>query len=74
VIRVELLPSASIIECRVTDNGTSKPRTRSGNGMNIIASLAKSLGGAIDQRFGPEGATAVLIFPAEWAPFEHLDA
>ena len=30
VIRVELLPSASIIECRVTDNGTSKPRSRPG--------------------------------------------
>ena len=65
VIRVELLPSASIIECRVTDNGTSKPRIRPGNGTKIVASLAKSLGGAIDQRFGPEGATAVLIFPAE---------
>jgi two-component sensor histidine kinase len=38
LIRVELLPSAS---------------------------LAKSFGGAIDQRFGPQGATAVLIFPAE---------
>jgi two-component sensor histidine kinase len=65
LIRVELLPSATIIECRVTDNGTSKPRIRPGNGTKIVASLAKSLGGAIDQRFGPRGATAVLIFPAE---------
>src|ERR1700722_15582616 len=32
LIRVELLPSASIIECRVTDNGTSKPIIRPGNG------------------------------------------
>ena len=62
---MELLPSATIIECRVTDNGTSKPRIRPGNGTKIVASLAKSLGGAIDQRFGPRGATAVLIFPAE---------
>ena len=54
LIRVELLPSASVIECRVTDNGTSRPRTRPGNGTKIIASLAKSLGGAIDQRFGPK--------------------
>jgi two-component sensor histidine kinase len=74
LIRVELLPSASIIECRVTDNGTSKLRIRPGNGTKIIASLAKSLGGAIDQRFGPQGATAVLIFPAEWAPLKHLEA
>ena len=65
LIRVELLPSATIIECRVTDNGTGKPRIRPGNGTKIVASLAKSLGGAIDQRFGPRGATAVLISPAE---------
>ena len=30
LIRVELLPSASIIECRVTDNGTSKPKDTPG--------------------------------------------
>jgi two-component sensor histidine kinase len=42
LIRVELLPSATIIECRVTDNGTSKPRIRPGNGTKIVASLAKA--------------------------------
>ena len=31
----------------------------------IVEALAQGLGGTIDQRFGPHGATAVLIFPAE---------
>jgi two-component sensor histidine kinase len=65
LIRVELLPSTSVIECRVTDNGTGKPIVRPGNGTNIIASLANSLGGTIAQHFGPQGSMTVLAFPAE---------
>jgi two-component sensor histidine kinase len=64
-IRVELLPSSAFVECRVTDNGTSEANTRPGHGLKIVEELAKSLGGTIDQRFGPHGATAVLIFPVE---------
>jgi len=64
-IRVELLPSLSFVECRVTDNGTAEANARPGHGLKIVEALAKSLGGTIDQRFGPHGATAVLIFPAD---------
>jgi two-component sensor histidine kinase len=64
-IRVELLASLSFVECRVTDNGTGEPNTCPGHGLKIVQALAKSLGGTIDQRFGPHGATAVLMFPAE---------
>jgi two-component sensor histidine kinase len=65
LISVELLPSTSMIECRVTDNGTSEVGIRPGTGTKLIAELAKSLGGTVDQHFGPQGATAVLIFPVE---------
>jgi two-component sensor histidine kinase len=65
LIRVELLPSLSFVKCRVTDNGTSEANTQPGHGLKIVEALAKSLGGTIDQRFGPHGATTVLIFPAE---------
>jgi two-component sensor histidine kinase len=65
LIRVELLPSLSYVECRVMDNGTSEANGRPGHGLKIVEALAQSLGGTIDQRFGPHGATAVLIFPAE---------
>lgn len=63
LIRVELRPSTSTIECRVSDNGTSQPFVAPGNGTKIIASLVESLGGTIDQHFGPHGTTSVLSFP-----------
>jgi two-component sensor histidine kinase len=65
LIRVELTPSLSLVECRITDNGTGEANTSPGHGLKIVEALAKSLGGTIDQRFGPHGATAVLIFPAQ---------
>jgi two-component sensor histidine kinase len=65
LIRVELMPSLSFVECRVTDSGTSEANTRPGHGRRIVEALAKSLGGTIEQRFGSHGATTVLIFPAE---------
>src|SRR6202051_4569750 len=40
LIRVELSPSSSFIECRVTDNGASKPTIRPGSGTQIVESLA----------------------------------
>jgi len=57
-IRVELLPSLSFVECRVTDSGTGEAIPGPGHGLKIVEALAKSLGGTIDQRFGPHGATA----------------
>jgi two-component sensor histidine kinase len=65
LIRVELLPSLWFVECRVTDNGTGEANTPPGHGLEIVEALTKSLGGTIDQRFGPHGATTVVIFPAE---------
>jgi two-component sensor histidine kinase len=71
VIYVELLPSASIIECRVSDNGRSDSIVAPGNGTKIVGALAKSLGGTIDQHFGPRGATAILVFASEERPMKH---
>ena len=62
-IRVELLPSASFVECRVTDNGSGAANANHGHGLKIVGALADSLGGRIDMQFGPRGATCVLIFP-----------
>jgi two-component sensor histidine kinase len=65
-IRVELLPSQSFAECRVTDDGANEGNIRPGHGLTIVDALARSLGGTFDQQFGPQGATSVLIFP--WRP------
>ena len=62
-IRVELLPSSSFVECRVTNNGTGEPNTPPGHGLKIVEALTKSLGGTIDHRFEPHGATVAVIFP-----------
>ena len=71
-IQVELLPSFSFVECRVTDNGSGEANTTPGHGLKIVEALARSLGGTIDQRFGERGATSVLIFPAEVDTTERL--
>jgi two-component sensor histidine kinase len=62
MIRVELRPSRSFVECRVTDNGTSEPNIYPGHGLKIVAALARSLGGTIEQRSGPRGTTSILVF------------
>src|ERR1700730_7798434 len=72
LIRIELLPSTSFVECRVTDNGVGEENAVPGHGLRIIESLAKSLGGTINQHIGPQGATAVLIFPSETDDTERL--
>lgn len=64
-IRVELLPSTSFVECRVSDNGASEGIISPGHGLRIVEALGRSLGGTIDQTFGPQGATTVMTFPAE---------
>jgi two-component sensor histidine kinase len=64
LIRVELMPSTSFVECRVIDNGAGEANISPGGGLKIIAALAEGLGGTIDQHFGPQGSTSVLIFPA----------
>ena len=65
VIRVELAASMSSIKCRVTDNGRGRRNIRPGNGMRIVVALASSIGGSIEQNFGPRGSTSLLICPAE---------
>ncbi len=62
-VRVELLPSTSLIECRVTDNGTGEAPVFPGRGLKIVQGLVKSLGGTIEQHFGQQGSTSILICP-----------
>jgi two-component sensor histidine kinase len=63
VIHVELLPSDSLVECRVADNGCGTSGARPGRGLKIVETLAEALGGSIEHFSGPDGTTAVLIFP-----------
>jgi two-component sensor histidine kinase len=63
MIRVELRPSQSFVECCVMDNGTAAANIRPGHGLEIVEALAKELDGKIYQQFGPHGATTVVMVP-----------
>jgi two-component sensor histidine kinase len=65
VIRVELLPSRTVVECRVGDNGAAATNITPGRGLRIIEALVEGLDGRIEQRFSPDGTTSILTFPLD---------
>ncbi|MGA2895413.1 MAG: sensor histidine kinase [Xanthobacteraceae bacterium] len=68
-IRVELFPSGSFVECRVSDNGSGPADFRPGRGLKIVEALVDGLDGRFEQRFGAQGSTTVVFFPAcEYRP------
>ena len=62
-IVVELRSTASLVECRITDDGTAAATVRPGQGLQIVRAMAEGLNGKIRQHFGPLGSTSVLSFP-----------
>jgi|SRR5579862_2035151 len=64
-IRVELLAADAVVECRVMDNGSFAANVQPGRGLKIIEELSKSLGGQLNQAFGPLGSNSILVFPCE---------
>jgi len=66
-IRVELRRQGSSAECRITDNGSGAENVRQdihpGQGLGIIWELAGGLDSRVEQRFGADGAVAVVSFP-----------
>lgn len=63
LIEIDLVGDDDWIECRVSDNGSCAVPIREGNGLRIVQSLARSLGGAIHQHFGRRGMSSVVFFP-----------
>jgi two-component sensor histidine kinase len=62
-IRVELLRSGYLVECRVMDNGSAPANVRPGRGFKIIEGLVEGLDGRFEQEFAVEGSTSTLVFP-----------
>jgi two-component sensor histidine kinase len=62
-IWVELSVSGAFVECRISDNGTASPKVHRGCGLYIVEELARRLGGTLEQSFGPQGSTSILVFP-----------
>jgi two-component sensor histidine kinase len=69
VIRVELLRSGPLVECRVTDNGSAPQNIQAGHGTRIITELVEALDGRFEQNFTANGSTFVLTFPEDPASF-----
>ena len=61
-IRVELLCVDDDIQCTVYDNGKCVAAPRAGRGSEIVAALAKNLGGSVTWKFGNDGTRATLRF------------
>jgi two-component sensor histidine kinase len=64
LIRIELSGGCGLVSCRVTHNGRARPDATPGCGSGVIAGLTLALGGDIERWHGPNGAAAILTFPA----------
>lgn len=67
-IRIELSKSGPLVECCVTDSGSSRGSYKPGQGLKIVEALAKELRGTIVHRFGEQGAISILRFPVDNTP------
>jgi two-component sensor histidine kinase len=72
-IQIELLNCGATVECSVTDNGCGSENSRPGQGSKIIRSLAQSLGGNIEVRFGARGTIAIVSFPLVETEPDHIE-
>jgi two-component sensor histidine kinase len=62
LIRVELVTSGPLVECRVSDNGRAAMPTRPGRGLAIVESLVRTLEGSVEYVMGERGSAVVLAF------------
>jgi hypothetical protein len=62
-IKIELSAFGSFAQCSFMDNGSSNNSSNPGQGLKIMAALARELNGEIVHRFGAKGATSILVFP-----------
>ena len=60
---VELWPAGRFVECRVSDNGMSREGIKHGRGLTIVQQLVRCLDGRLEQSFGPQGSSSILVFP-----------
>jgi len=63
-VLVQLHSAGNFVECRVSDNGRSPPQIQRGRGLAMIHELARHLDGRLEQSFGIEGSSSLLIFPS----------
>jgi two-component sensor histidine kinase len=62
-IWVELWPAGDFLECRVSDSGITSHDVQRGDGLYIVQELVKGLDGRLEQIFGSQGSTSIVVFP-----------
>jgi len=62
-IWVELGPAGDFVECRVSDSGITSHNVQRGDGLYIVQELVKGLDGRLEQIFGSQGSTSIMVFP-----------
>jgi two-component sensor histidine kinase len=62
-IHVEVCPTETSVQCRVSDNGRADPNARPGRGLSIVEALAACLNGTVDVQSDQGGTTTVISFP-----------
>jgi two-component sensor histidine kinase len=72
MIVVEVRQAGNEIVCTVADNGGCALNPTPSRGHRVVERLARELNGEIRWRFGPNGVTASLSFPAALHPVDAL--
>ena len=70
-IFVSVAANAGQVVCRVSDNGAATAAFGPGLGTRLVDALAVELDGHVERRFGDEGATITLMFPARSHRYAH---
>jgi len=70
-IFVSVAANAGQVVCRVSDNGAATAAFGPGLGTRLVDALAVELDGHVERRFGDDGATITLMFPARSHRYAH---
>jgi two-component sensor histidine kinase len=63
-IFISVTANPAQVVCRVSDSGAATAAFRPGLGTRLVDALAAELDGHVERRFGEDGATITLTFPA----------
>jgi two-component sensor histidine kinase len=62
-IRIELSKDGPMVRCSVFDNGRNRDKGPAGQGLKLMQSLVRSVGGTFDCGFGERGAMTLISIP-----------
>jgi two-component sensor histidine kinase len=64
-IRVAVWQDGALVKCSVQDSGSVAANIQPGQGLKIVDSLSRALGGRFGQTLGAQGSTSLVVFPRD---------